>query len=539
MIINYGAFISQTLDKNYLPVILKYLELYVLTYGLDDVLAELSKNTNKHFTKAGSGKSFKIIAENENISESDIIELDKIEIVNGDFLNEQSGVKNRPPQPATTQATAPRQPRPITTGTSEGKAKKPAVKTDTGVLDRNVLSVEPTWIKVTYGDNVFIFGVKVLPVYVKNDNVLIEEMMKDSKNGFLKLFVKSISRTLTRLGTHIYQSTIGNLPFLGAEPPKGIKVKKQIVNASSTLRKHLFIIMNKNNIDPEFLNDAGSLNDMFQYLKWCSMVFVDDVNQQVSFCMKINSGMCNIIPYRVLIYSAGKYTGAAYQEIDEIQNAVSSVFKMKKSKFTKMLGEMRAANKMIGLQQHLTEGFLQENTEKYLSNPNLAIDMYKKIRFIAKNSSFEEIQKKMASYPYMTIKEVDKYIIKNSEYFDKKQKYAKTVLKNSLDNDEISDNDLDVISYILAYRISNMRGRNQMKRLVESLKNFIYKFRSNYRQIPKLKLVLFRTTVDVFDSNTSILSYHDLDDDTERQEIILKNLYVFLVLIPLLTINEK
>ena len=59
MIINYGAFVSPTLDKNYLPLTLKYLELYALTYGLDDILSELSKNTNKEFVKSGTGKSFR------------------------------------------------------------------------------------------------------------------------------------------------------------------------------------------------------------------------------------------------------------------------------------------------------------------------------------------------------------------------------------------------------------------------------------------------------------------------------------------------
>ena len=59
------------------------------------------------------------------------------------------------------------------------------------------------------------------------------------------------------------------------------------------------------------------------------------------------------------------------------------------------------------------------------------------------------------------------------------------------------------------------------------------------RQSDNPKIALFRTTVDVFNSNTAILRYNDLGDDKERQEIILKNMYVFLSLIPLLILENE
>ena len=84
-----------------------------------------------------------------------------------------------------------------------------------------------------------------------------------------------------------------------------------------------------------------------------------------------------------------------------------------------------------------------------------------------------------------------------------------------------------------------MRGPNQLARLREILKVFIVTFRKNSKYKLDIKVVLFRTLVDVFNSFTAILKYHDFNNDTERQEIILKNLYVFLSLIPLIVVETK
>jgi len=548
MIINYGAFVSPTLDKNYLPLILKYLELYTLTYGLDDILGELSKNTNKTFVKAGSSDR-RLRLESE--SDKEIIEIDSFDILEGKLLeatdtrNTNKNVKNKPVQqqpssnksgtnPTVKTSPSPSHPITIDVKTSE---KAPPPKTDTGQLDRGVISVEPTWIKVTYGENVFIFGVKVLPVYIKDDTILLKELLHDSKNGIIKILTKGIVRSIKRIGYKIYNKTIGKLPLLGSDPPQGVKIKNQIIYATSTMKNNVYMVLNKNNISPEFLEDTKSLANMQKYLSWCSMVFVDDVNQQASFCMRVNHGMCNLVPYRVLMQSAGKTLTGAYNDIDDIQNAVTSVFKMKKQKLTKLLGEMKVASSFLDVQQYLSEIVLQENTKKYLSNPDLAIDMFKKVRFIAKNSDIEAIRKKMATYPIETIESIMPFIKKNSKNFDKLYKFTLKVFENSLE--DVTEKDMKIAATILAYRNSNMRGVNQFTRLRQTIKEFIIMFRKNKKQIDSSKIALFRTTIDVFNSNTSILRYNDLADDKERQIIILRNMYVFLSLIPLLILENE
>jgi len=548
MIINYGAFVSPTLDKNYLPLILKYLELYTLTYGLDDILGELSKNTNKTFVKAGSSDR-RLRLENEN--ENEIIEIDNFEILDENLLeatdtrNNNKNVSNRNIAGNKSQKsgssvsvnTSPSQSRPISGNTSTSSEKKPLPKTDTGQLDRSIISVEPTWIKVTYGENVFIFGVKVLPVYIKDDTALLKELINDSKNSIIKILTKGIIRSMKRIGYKIYNKTIGKIPLLGRNPPQGVKVKNQIIYATSSMKNNVYLVLNKNNIDPSFLEDTKSLSDMQKYLNWCSMIFVDDVNQQASFCMRVNHGMCNIVPYRVLMQSASKTLTGAYNDIDDIQNAVQSVFKMKKQKMTKLLGEMKIASSLLDVQQYLSEIVLQENTSKYLSNPNLAIDMFKKVRFIAKNSDIDIIRKKMATYPAESVSSIMPFIKKNSKNFDKLYKFTSKVFKNSLEG--VTDKDIEIASIILAYRNSNMRGINQFTRLRQAIKEYIITFRKNVRQINNPKIALFRTTIDIFNSNTSILKYNDLGNDKERQEIILRNMYVFLSLIPLLILENE
>jgi len=551
MIINYGAFVSPTLDKNYLPLTLKYLELYALTYGLDDILGELSKNTNKDFVKAGKGRSLKL--ESDSSEQKEIIEIDSLEILNGDILSEATDTRapNRrnPTKPSGGNAMS-------KAGTSSGgrttppsggfidngkdvRQTKPNQKTDTGQLDRGIVSIEPTWIKVTYGDNVFVFGVKVLPVYIKSDTEILKKLVNDSKNSTVSLLTKGLARSFKRLGHTVYNSTIGKLPLLGSNPPTGVHVTKQVIYATSTMKKNIYLVLNKNNISPSFLEDSSSLSDMQKYLGWCSLVFADDVNQQVSFCMKINHGMCNIVPYRVLMQSASKTMSGAYDSIDEIQNAVTSVFRMKKMKVTKILGEMKVATSLLNLQQYLSENILLEaGNSKYLTDPNLAIDMFKKLRFIAKNSDIEDIRKKLVSYQTESVKSIMPFISQNSKNFDKLFKFTQKVLRNSL-TEELSDTDIEIASIILAYRNSNMRGVNQFQRLKQAIKEYIYTFRKNIKQIENKKIALFRTTVEIFNSNTAILKYNDLGDDKERQEIILRNLYVFLSLAPMIIIEGE
>jgi hypothetical protein len=265
---------------------------------------------------------------------------------------------------------------------------------------------------------------------------------------------------------------------------------------------------------------------------------MDDVNQQISFCMKKNKGYCSVVPYRVLIHSTlNKTMGQAYQDIDDVQSAVSSVFRMNGKRITKILGEMTAAFSLIDLRKHLIESlYLQENTENYLANPNLAIEMFKKIRFISKMSDLTNMQNKLEKFPVKTPNEIHPFIEKNSNNFKKLYNFSRKVIKNSV-NFELSDNDLEILSYIIAYRSANMRGPNQIPRLRDLLKSFVYKLRKNEQLNLDNKIIIFRTIVDIFNESTSILKYHDFDSDDERQKIILRNLYVFLSLTPLLILK--
>jgi len=562
MIITYGAYCSATLDKNYVPIILKYLELYILTYSLDDVLSELSKNSNKQFVKAGSGgKKYKIVAESDVPLTEDgkeIVEISDFKIYTS-LLTEQNmntGTKN-PPQSTGNAGTGNRGGGKINTTPKSGSkpiigggkgsgsvTDKPEIKTQTrpGDINRAVVSIEPTWLQVTYNDSTFMLGIKVIPIYFKDETTLVNELMKDlSYKKGLKLIFEGFKRGIKGWYRRLLSPVEKMADMLGWEifdrkAPQGIKIKNKVIFATSSLKHNLFIVLNKNNI-PVDVNEV-SFKHLFSVLKWCSLIFMDDVNQQVSFCMQSQRGMCAVLPYRVLIHSTmNKGMGQAYQDIDEVQNAVSSVFRTKKSRITKLFGEMQAAYSMIDIRKHLIESvYLQENSEKYLTNPDLAIEMYKKIRFISKSSDLSDIQHKLSSFPTKTPAELNSFINKNSKNFKKLYTFAKKVIKNSVPF-ELSDNDLEILSYIIAYRSANMRGPNQLPRLRDLLKQFIYDLNKNKNDKIDNKVILFRTIVDVFNKTTSILKYHDFDSDEERQEIIKRNLYVFLNLVPLLVLK--
>ena len=589
MIITYGAFCSQTLDKNYIPIVLKYLELYVLTYSLDDVLSELSKNSNKTFVKAGKNtKSYRIKAESENLidgEEKEIIELQESDLKIIPFLNltEQrapgSGTGNKPQLPSTDNKphsapnsgtgtssrpsfntgnagtgnhpssvnptkTSPKNPRPNTSPTKVYTSPPEEPKTKVGDINRAVVSVEPTWLQVTYNDSTFMLGIKVIPIFFKDEETIVNEIMNDlSYSASAKLLFQQFKRTVVGGFRRWIENSIGGkiADSLGWEifdknQPQGIKIKNKVIYATTSFGKNLFMVLNKNSFSDDISNKTFKY--MYKSLKWCSLIFMDDVNQQVSFCMKIHKGACSVVPYRVLIHSTlNKTMGQAYQDIDEVQNAVSSVFKLHPTRITKIFGEMEAAYSLIDIRTHLIEHlYLQENTERYLTNPDLAIEMFKKIRFISKSSNLEDMQSKLQGFPTKTPEQLNAYINKNSKNFKKLYNFAHKVLKNSISFD-ISDNDLQILAYILAYRSANMRGPNQLPRLRDILKNFVYSLRKNEKIDLDKKVIIFRTLVDVFNTTTNVLKYHDYDSDEERQDIILRNLYVFLSLAPLLVLQ--
>ena len=51
MIITYGAFVSKTLDPQFISYYCKYIELYTLTYNLNDCLDMLVKNKSTRLHK--------------------------------------------------------------------------------------------------------------------------------------------------------------------------------------------------------------------------------------------------------------------------------------------------------------------------------------------------------------------------------------------------------------------------------------------------------------------------------------------------------
>jgi len=586
MIITYGAYCSDTLDKNYIPIVLKYLELYILTHSLNDVLAELSKNSNKKFVKAGSGdKQYKIVAESDvsDDNKKEIVELSDFKIINSLFAeannlpvprNTSSGSKaaksgqpdprtgNKPrggqPDPrtgnkqSTTSSTAGKDntintspsTRPITASPPQNPAPQQSVSTSArvGDINRGTISIEPTWIQVTYNDSTFMLGIKVIPIYFKDEENVINELVNDlNRSKGIKLIGESLKRSTIAWYRKIMGPINKIADWLGWEifdknAPDGIKIRNKIIYASSSLKNNIFLVLNKNNIHIDVHNT--SFKKLFNMLKWCSIIFMDDVNQQVSFCMKSLHGSCSVIPYRVLIHSTqNKGMGQAYQDIDEVQNAVSSVFKLNKSRLSRILGEMNAATSLIDIKSHLIESiYLRENSEKYLTNPDLAIETFKKIRFISKSSNLDDIQNKLANLPIKTPEELNSYINKNSKNFKKLYTFTKKVIKNSV-NFEISENDLEIISYILAYRSANMRGPNQLPRLRDILKQFIYDLNKNSKLDLDQKVILFRTLVDVFNKSTSVMKYHDFESDEERRDIIIRNLYVFLNLAPLIVLK--
>jgi hypothetical protein len=183
-----------------------------------------------------------------------------------------------------------------------------------------------------------LIGIKVVPYRVKSDAKLSHLIMHDTK-------IKGISALTIPLGRKI----IGIMLRLTHKGPVTGDPKRDIIYRTTSHRAETFVVLEKNHdVDEYFLNNTGKINRLFK-LGWGNFIIADDVLQIAHFCMRAQKGICQGMSYRMMYKTLGQ--SGIYEDLEDVRKQNASLFKMKRVRFTKLLGESKAEDKLINYQE--------------------------------------------------------------------------------------------------------------------------------------------------------------------------------------------
>ena len=199
-----------------------------------------------------------------------------------------------------------------------------------GTVDVNfpkdqVISVEPTYMMVTTTKGTEVIGVKVIPFPVKSKEgyTLVELLAADSSLDFFDTLFFRIYRKAIRL---FWAACRGlRIPFLKDRVVSGDPTK-DILWASTFHKRYVFCLLNYSDIsDSNLLKNAGGMHKLHQ-VGWNSLIFADDINKRVIFCMKEFHGLCSSTPYQYIYSSLGQ--SKIYDNLEDVKKAASPFFKL-------------------------------------------------------------------------------------------------------------------------------------------------------------------------------------------------------------------
>lgn len=317
MIIVYPMFISENVSKDIVPGLVKSLEKYILIYNTDKLIQYVNNPTNKVLKIAAAAGTAAAISVASDFA------YDKIK--NGNLRRKGKKL--------------------IATEAKDKESwegdKKKDFKSDIQKSLKNVsggvnkitpakfdqISIEPTWIQVETGSGIKVLGVKVVPYEIKTDS-MIALLTNDSSLRTLPALSTKYSRVIMRLLSRAYQKIKLVVPSVGGSPVTG-NAKNDIVWANTQYKKNIFICLSQLDVEQtDFKNNPQIMSKLSQ-LGWASMMFADDVNKQVTFCMKEFGGVCSSIPYTHIYAAFGKEHNKVYQDLEAAQKSTGPFFRKK------------------------------------------------------------------------------------------------------------------------------------------------------------------------------------------------------------------
>jgi hypothetical protein len=325
MIVVFPMLTDESISQNAIPGICKALEKFVLIYELDAI------------TKMTGIKILKIGGEIAGTMAKAAIGVGKIK-ENDNLLEAQPIPGARPPK-SQEEIDAFRRSKGI--NTNQTYNKKDLVKDAMGIMQgikqmgtvnvdmpkEQALSVEPTYMVVTTPSGTEVIGIKVIPFPVKSkDGYTLSELLSaDASMDFFDTLFFRVYRKAIRM---FWAACRGlRIPFLRDRVVTGDPVK-DILWASTFHKRYVYCLLNYSDIsDSGLLKNAGGMRKLHQ-VGWNSLIFADDINKRVIFCMKEFHGLCSATPYQFIYSSLGKEHAKAYTSIEDVKKAASPFFKL-------------------------------------------------------------------------------------------------------------------------------------------------------------------------------------------------------------------
>lgn len=360
MIVVYPMVVSNSISENTLPAISKMIENYIIVFMQNDFMSAINGKYGGHKPKLSYKiKQGKIVGESINLVEAkEDLPKDtgilagtkrakqKYKDIKNKFKkdDELEKLKGKSPEEVKKNIDISKEKRERQKWKAEKKKSKEdkkskAAKVSVRASDRTI-SLEPSWVEVHTDDMGTQFvGVKVVPYRVNSDVKLSHLLMHDMKLRDLDVLTLSLGRKL--LGKILRISRPGGT--VTGDP------KRDIIYRTTGQQGETFVALEKNNdIDEYFLQNTNRINRLFK-LGWGNFVIADDALQIAHFCMRANKGICQSMNYRMMYKTLGQ--SGVYEDLEDARKQNSSLFKMKKTRFSKLLGESKTEEKLFIYQE--------------------------------------------------------------------------------------------------------------------------------------------------------------------------------------------
>jgi len=454
--------VSKTVNPNILPGVCKALEKYIYMYELDDVIEIANKNIKDNKRKDSRYNFIKKVGSALRLESSDV---DPFNFIEEDFFEEAG------PKPKSQLQTFATSGTPTSSGggggsnRSSGGSQDPykdayakekakgdytAIKGESpviGKVDQGAISIEPTWNTVTdQQGRTTAIGVKVVPFIIQNDESLVKLMTLDRYRSSLSKNVHFQARRMLKfmnnLANKSWKATVGTFlgwtGFIDKDLQAGTVTqnwKNDIILQNTAFGDKMFILINKMDLEDDFLSSAGGVKSLFR-LGWTSFIVADDMNKVVNFCMKSYKGMCSMVNYGFL-YADSRSQSQVFKDIDEISSRSGPLFRLKYNR-KNMLTDNLAQQKLDLYSQSslLSESDFSDIMGKIKTSPTVIASNLKSIASAVKRNDMKTaytISKKFnPSNKKIDIKKHAESLSKDDPIFKKHYELAYMVFKNSL-----------------------------------------------------------------------------------------------------------
>ena len=521
MIALYPMLVSNTVSRNIIPGIAKVLENYIMVYGIAGIMERARSGIKGAPNYSFKNKKLVQIESEDPMTDyfyrEVIFEQSKIGgatnagnkgkgafsfVSSGgskeDYEKEIKGLKTTRDklahQAAKDQEEKYRDDERTSYAKEKGKEKARAkdASVSIGAFEMKAISLEPTWMKTDMvakdgSKTSGIIGVKVVPYPVKSDAKLAHLLMYDKQANTLQALAITFGRKVEnffykawsiawKIGTLGIGGRSGGLGVTG-DPKHDILARRTILKAKDA--SDIFVLVNQADLSDDFYSSASGILNLFR-MGWSSIIIADDVNRRVSFCMRELKGMCSMMPYSMLYqtYSQAK----VYEDLEDAKRSASSIFKVKRKSFAKIVGESAAKYKIeqFGIQnlplfesELITEiEYIDENIGKFIKSLTPANIKATIIRILKGN---------MSNMPTADPEKLLKMGSSKNSEFRTSYLLAKRVLENS--SPEIRNNKIIELAAIgIASNAVVQVSKGIATDIIVSTKEGLKKFIKNYRQ---------------------------------------------------------